>query len=79
MARRRSNPLPVAWYIPNGKRPIARTTSADADLIRYLAADGLTFNEAHAAIHFAPEAKAAVKAYIDRGYGDSPMTDLAVR
>lgn len=79
MARSKRTDLGVQWFAPGVKRPIANTTPATSLLVGLLAEDGLTFNEAHAAILYDDEAKAAVQAFIDRGYGDTRMIDLGVR
>ena len=77
--QRKPKPGDVHWFVPGRKRPIAYSTKATSDLIGYLAADGLTFTEAHAAIRFDDEVKAVVQCYIDRGFGDRRMSDLGVR
>lgn len=69
----------VHWFMPGKKRPFAYSHQATSDLIGMLGDDGLTFNEALAAIHYDPEAKEIVRQFIDAGYGDTRMADIGVR
>jgi hypothetical protein len=79
MSRRRTSKGDVSWFLPGGKRPIAYSTVATSDLLAMLAFDGHTFGSALAAINYDDDAKAIVTKFIDKGYGDTPMSDLGVR
>lgn len=79
MARRKGSGLGVKWYLPGGKRPIGETTMATSNLLRYLAEDGLTFAEAEREMVYDTEGRAVMRAFIDNGYGDTPMRDAGVR
>lgn len=76
---KRGNGLGSLWFAPGLKRPIAKSTAATSLLIGLLAEDGLTFNEALGELRYDPDGRAVVTAYIERGYGDTRMTDLGVR
>ncbi|KQO98516.1 hypothetical protein [Leifsonia sp. Leaf264] len=69
----------VEWHVPGRKTPIAYSTTATSNLIGMLAADGLTFEQAHAAINYDDEAKAILTLYIERGHGETVMTEFGVR
>lgn len=60
----------VAWCLLNRKRPIAYSTKAASDLIVALADGERTIQEVYDAINYDPEAKAILKIYIEKGYGD---------
>ena len=68
----------VHWYIPKRKTPIAYSTTATSRLIGLLAEDGLTFGQAHTAVNYDDEAKDILMLYIERGYGETKMSDLGV-
>jgi hypothetical protein len=69
----------VQWHAPGRRSPIATSTVATSDLIRALAADGLTFNQAAAKIQYDPDAAVIVGLYVEREHSDTRMTDLGVR
>lgn len=69
----------VQWHVPGRRSPIATSTVATSDLIRALAAEGLTFNEAAKRIRHDRDAAAIVALYVERGHGDARVTDLGVR
>lgn len=62
--------LDVSWYMPKRKRPFAYSTVAARDCILTLAEEYTTIQDVYDHIHFDLEAKAILKAYIDKGYGD---------
>jgi len=75
VSTRKTGHLPVEWCLPNPKggyykRPFTYTTTADSDLIVYLAESGRTWSEVALSIHFAPEAKAVSDHFVAAGYGD---------
>lgn len=71
MARRRGRPdLGVLWFLPGKKLPVATTTVASSDLIRTLAADGLTWSQMVAEICYDPEARQVAELFVEAGHGD---------
>ena len=66
----------VHWYLPNGKKVIARSTKAASDLIVLLAQEYTTIQEIYNAITYDMEAKSILKIYIEKGYGSAIGKDL---
>ncbi len=60
----------VSRYIPKCKRPIVYSTIAAKDLRVAFAEEGGTIYEVRNRINYDAEAKAVLRAYIDRGYGN---------
>lgn len=77
--RKRKSKGDTMWLVPGKKRPIAYSTNATSYLIEILADEGLTFSEAKEHLIFDPEGRDVMQAYIDRGFGDTRMSDLGVR
>lgn len=67
---RRHSKGDVEWRLPNRKRPVAYSAKAASDLIVALADGGRTIQEVYDAINYDPEAKAILKIYIEKGYGN---------
>ena len=71
-ARSRDNE--VRWFIPNRKRPIAKSTRAVNDWIVQLSKDGCTIGELYRRLTEDyipdPDAVKIIAEYIKRGYGD---------
>lgn len=55
----------VAWHLPGKKKPFAYSTKADSDLIVALSAEYETIGEVYDNIHYAPDAKAILRKYIE--------------
>ena len=66
----------VEWYIPKRKTPIATSTKATSDCLKYFVGSGFdTPNKIVGAIREGifiggQEEKLIMQAYIDKGYGD---------
>lgn len=67
---RRYKHLDVEWRLPNRKRPFAYSTTATSDLIALLSQEYTTIQEVYDHIYFDREAKAILKVYIEKGYGN---------
>lgn len=64
----------VHWYAGKYKRPIAYSTRAASDLICAISEQGYTTpNEIIRQITYDTEAKQVMQAYIDKGFGDTPL------
>lgn len=57
----------VAWTVPGRKRPFAYSTKATSDLIVVLYEQFGDLRQVYDAINYDADAKAIVKAYIDKG------------
>lgn len=72
----------VTWHLPNPrtgtyfKTPFAHSTTAQSDLARMLAGDGLTFAQAVAAINYDDELKAILAEFVAAGHGNTFMKDM---
>ena len=64
----------VKWFVPNRKRPIAKSTRAVNDWIVQLSKDGCTIGELYRRLteDYIPDPDAAkiIAEYVKRGYGD---------
>jgi hypothetical protein len=77
---KRANSLGVDWHQPDGKggfrkRRFATTTQADNDLLRALAAQGLTFDEGLAQVAYpSSEVLLVLRSFIEWGHGSELMS-----
>lgn len=73
--RRRTRP-DIAWYLPKKKRPFAYSTVATRDLLAVLSETCATVREVYDNIHYDVEAKTIAKAFIEKGFGDTPSAQV---
>lgn len=68
--RSKGNGGDVSWYLPNGKKIIAYSTTSTKDLVAVLSEDGCTVKTLYDRIRYDIDAKNIIKLYLDAGYGE---------
>ena len=66
----------MSWYLPNNKKAFAHSTKATSDLIVVLSEMNKTTQDVYNAINYDNEAKAIVKHFIEKGYGNYIFYDF---
>lgn len=69
--------LGVLWILPGRKCPFATFTNATSDLIVALPETGGTVSQALEQIHFDADATEILGSFVDHGYGQRRLQDLA--
>lgn len=76
MSKNRKSRGDVSWSLPGTKRPFAYSTIATSDLIVVLSEIHKTAQDVYNAINYDDEAKAIVKHFIEKGYGNYIFYDF---